>query len=430
MKRFPKLLAIIVVLSGIFFSYTARARVYLDITSADLRKLPVAIPPFIDPRHPDVITAKGSKMALLAGKALALHGFIKIIPTKSSSNDRSADWKAMGADFVMLGNYNTGGKTGMTLEIRFIDTSDGRMIIGKRYRAPWSKQGNMIRKFCDEVIYQLTGTMGISNTKIAYVSDQTGSKEVYLTDILGENSRQVTNHHSITVSPRFSPDGSELAYTSYHRGNPDLYLTKLSQSRITRAISWRHGLNIAPAWSANGKTMVVTLSRGGNSDLYLMTINGRIIRRLTKNNGINISPSWAPDDHRLAFVSDRGGNPQIYIMDMRSRTTTRLTYAGDENTTPNWSPNGKMIAYTGRVGSTHQIFVIAPDGGSPTQLTRYWGDYESPSWAPDSRQIIFSRSRNGKRQLCRMFIKGRAVIPIPNLKGNQAFPQWSPRLKY
>ncbi len=430
MKQFPKILATIILLSGFLYACPARARVYLDITSADLRKLPIAIPHFIDKHHPTAITEKGRKMAELASKALTLHGFIDIIPAKSYNNDRGTNWKNVGADFVILGNYYSDKNSGMVLEIRFINTSDGSMITGKRYKAPWSKQSNMIRKFCDEVIYQLSGTNGVSNTKIAYVSDQTGSKEVYLADILGENIRQVTNHHDITVSPRFSPDGKKLAYTSYHRGNPNLYITNLSQSKVTKAISWRRGLNIAPAWSPNGKTMVITLSKDGNPDLYLMAVNGRIIRRLTKNKGINVSPTWAPDGKHLAFVSDRSGTPQIYIMDMNTKITKRLTYQGTENTTPNWSPNGETIAYTAREGSTHQIFIISPSGGQPTQLTKYWGDHESPSWAPDSRQIIFSRFRNGKKQLCRIFIKGKGVIPMTNLKGNQEFPQWSPRLKY
>ncbi len=411
-------------------STPVRARVYLDITSADLRKVPIAVPHFINKQHPETITAKDSEMADLAGRALSLHGFISIIPPESYNHDRGTNWKTAGADFVVLGSYETDRTSNMILEMRLINSSDSRMIAGTRYKAPWSKSSSLIRKFCDEAIYKLTGVRGISNTKIAYVSDASGHKEVYVADILGENVRQVTNHHSITVSPRFSPDGKKLTYTSYHRGNPNLYITNLDQSKTTKAISWRPGLNVAPTWSPDGKTMIITLSKDGNPDLYLIKSNGRIIRRLTKNNGINISASWAPDGKHFTFVSDRSGTPQIYIMGLNTRITKRLTYEGIENTTPNWSPDGKMIAYTGRVDSTHQIFIIGTDGGEPTQLTRYWGDYESPSWSPDSRQLIFSRARNNKKQLCRIFIKGQGVIPLLNLKGHLAFPQWSPRIKY
>ncbi|VAW35878.1 Tol-Pal system beta propeller repeat protein TolB [hydrothermal vent metagenome] len=408
----------------------AAAMVYLDITSADLIQMPVAVPAFVNKNAPDKITAKGRRMADLAGRALALHGFISIVPAGSYAEGRGVDWQKAGADFVMLGSYNR-DKTGLVLEIRFIDLSNKRMIVGKRYHAPRSKGSLMIRKFCDEVIYKLSGRRGISNTEIAFVSDGSGYKEVYVADILSGKARQITRHHDITVSPRFTPDGRRLVYTSYHRGNPDLYITNLAQSRFTRALSWRKGLNLAPSWAPDGKTMLITLSKDGNPDIYLLTSRGRIIRRITKNDGINVSPSWSPDGRHFAFVSDRSGTPQIYTMDVKTGITTRITYQGAENTTPAWSPSGTEIAFTGRVDNTHQIYIINANGGQARQLTKYWGDYESPSWSPDSRQLVFSRQRGGRKELCRIFIKGHKVIPMfKNLKGNQTFPQWSPRLPY
>jgi len=405
------------------------ARVYLDITSADLRKLPVAVPSFFDKAKPGATTKEGKEMAGLAGRALAFHGFISIIPPESYNNDHAADWQAIGADFSVLGSYEL-NSNGIVLEMRFVDAHNNRMVLGKRYRTALDNYTNVIKKFCDEIILQLTGERGISNSQITYVSDATGSKEVYIADVLGDGARQITRHKSITASPRFSPDGNKLVYTSYHRGNPNLYLTDLSQSRKTKAISWRPGLNATPAWSPDGKTLITTLSKDDNPDLYLMTTDGKIIERLTKNEGINVSPSWAPDGKRFAFVSDRSGTPQIYIMDKNSKRVKRLTFEGNENTTPSWSPKGDLIAYTGFNSSSHHLYTISPDGGKPSKLTEYWGNYESPSWSPDGKQIVFSRTRNGKQQLCTIFLGGKGVTPLLSLEGNQLFPQWSPRLAY
>lgn len=404
----------------------AGARVYLDITSADLQKLPIAVPPFIEKGSGEV-QKEGQDMADLLGRALAFHGFISIISSESYNGNRDTNWEKVGADFVVLASYET-TESGIVLEIRFMDTHDNRMVLGKRYRAPWKNSHKLVLKFCDEVVLQLTGVRGISNSNIAFVSDVDGYKEVYVSDVLGENIRQITHHKSITVSPRFSPDGGRLAYTSYHRGNPNLYITDLSQSKTTKAISWRKGLNVAPAWSPNGRRLLTTLSRDGNPDLYMMAPNGNIIKRMTKSKGINVSPSWAPDGQRFAFVSDRSGRPQIYIRDMVTKQTKRLTYSGVENTTPSWSPKGDLIAYTGKEGGSHHIYVISPDGGGARQLTKYWGNYESPSWSPDANQIVFSRTRNDRQQLCTIFLKGKGIRPLFNVKGNQLFPQWSARL--
>lgn len=407
----------------------ASARIYLDITSADLRKLPIAVPYFIDKNDPAAITDKGKNLAELLGKALTFHGFVSIVPSSKYNNDRSSNWSSVGADFVVLANYETHAN-GVTMELRFNDAHNNKMLAGKRYKAPWPKINNLVLKFADEVVLKLSGEKGISNTKIAFVSDQSGQKEVYLADILGENIRQVTRHKNLTVSPRFSFDGERLAYTTYHRGNPNLYITDLSQSKKTKAISWRNGLNIAGGWSPNSKQLVTTLSKDGNPDLYLMAPNGNILKRLTTNEGINVSGSWSPDGSKIVFVSDRSGTPQIYIMNVSSQKVSRLTFNGKENTTPSWSPQGDLIAYTGRDNGNHHLFVIPAEGGSPTKITEFWGNYESPSWSPDGRQIVFSRNRNDKQQLCRIFLYGKDITPMFTIAGNQTYPQWSPRLNY
>ena len=428
-KHFILILSAIFSLN-LFTSEACLARVYLDITSADLKKLSIAIPAFIDSAAPGgAITDKGQKMADLVGKALTFHGFISVIPASSYQNSRDANWTALGADYVIFGSYgNEGGE--MVLEGKIMDTNKGAMLAGKRYRAPWLKNRGTLLKLSDEIIYQLTGEQGVSNTKIAFVSDKTGKKEIYLANVLGDTIRQVTRHRSLAISPRFSPDGGRLAYTSYHRGNPNLYITDLSQDKTTKAISWQKGLNMAPAWSPDGRALVTTLSKDGNADLYLMSTTGRILDRLTTNQGISCSASWAPDGRRFAFVSDRTGNPQVYILDVGTRQVQRLTYNGKENTTPSWSPKGDFIAYTGLTDNGYQLFIIRPEGGDPTQLTQYWGNYESPSWSPDGRQIVLSRGRGEQKELCRIFLKGQGLTPLFPMKGSQTYPQWSPRLPY
>ena len=409
------------------FAGPARAIVYLDITSANFRKVKVAVPYFVDKKQPAVINDGGKKMADLMGRALAFHGFMEIIDPSAYGGSQTWDWPSLGAEFTVLGQYEITAE-GLILEMRLNEIQSGHMILGRKYQVPVSKYQECIKKFCDEVILKLTGERGISQSQIAFVSTATGHKEIWLADVLGDNIRQVTDHEYLAVAPRFSPDNKWLAYTSYHRNNPNLYITALSTLRTTRAISRRKGLNMAPAWSPDGSVIAITLSKATNPDIYLIDINGNELRRLTNGEGINVSPSWSPDGKKLAFVSDRSGTPQIYVMDVATKAVHRITYVGNENTTPSWSPKGDWIAYTGRVsGNTHQILLIKPDGGTPVQLTQTAGDYESPSWSPDGRQLVFSRKRNNKQELCVIFKNGMGLRPLFNLRGAQSMPQWSPR---
>jgi TolB protein len=416
------LLTALILLLG--WTAESEARVYLDFTSPNFKKVPMAVPYFRDKSHPNLLSDTGRKQADLLSRGLEFHGFIDILPAASYGGLQERDWQAVGADFVILGTYEGDGKD-LRLEMRLLDVREGRMILGRRYKGPAAKEKEMLLTFCDEAIKHLTGTRGISQSHIAFTSDASGYQEAYVADILGDNIKQVTRHKSLVVSPKFSPDGKQLAYTSYHKGNPNLYVTNLAQDLLTRAISRRRGLNLGPSWSPNGKIMALTFSMDGNPDLFLMSTSGQIIRRLTYRAGINVSPSWSPDGRKLAFVSDRSGDPQIYVMDMKSSHTTRITFRGNDNSEPTWSPDGKWLAYTSLTDGSYHICVIKPDGSSPIQLTRYAGDHESPSWSPDGNQLVFSRHLDNKQSLYVIFKNGSGLRKLFDIKGNQKYPQWS-----
>jgi TolB protein len=415
-----------VFMAWLFQALPASARIDIDISAAEMRKVVVAVPNFVYLASPEQVEERGVLMAELLGRAMEVHGFLKVIPTKVYGGGQNNDWGRLGAELAVLGLYSNDGDE-LLLDLRVIDAANGRMLLGRRYRTSPKQTRPALLKFCDETILSLTGEMGISRTSIAFVGEKNGVKEIYLTDLLGDQLRQVTRHHRLAVSPRFTPNGRELSYTSYHRDNPNLYLTDLAQDKVTRPISQRAGLNMTPAWHPDGKTMVVALSPKGNTDLFLMDRNGKILEQLTREEGLNVSPTWSPDGTKLAFVSDRSGKPQIYVLEMKSRQVKRLTYQGNYNTTPAWSPKGDLIAYSGSQDKHYQIFLISPDGGSPTQLTKGAGDHESPSWSPDGRQIAFSLSLDGHTKIWAIFRNGTGQRALFDWEGEESMPQWSPR---
>ncbi len=403
----------------------------IDITDAAIKKINFAVPWFIDKGKGEVIHESGKKMANQLARGLEFHGFIRVLPPKSYGGIQKQNWTSLGVNYVVTGQYMVEGAK-LVMELRLVDASTGRMLLGKRFRDKIAMKEQMVLKFCDEVILKITGTTGVSSSEIAFVSNESGHKEIYLADALGDNIRQITFHQNLAVAPRLSPDASKIVYTSYHRGNPNLYLIDFNKSsKLTKAISRRPGINYAPAWDFDGKSLVLTLSKDGNPDLYRINLDGTILKQITRNSGINVSPCFSPNGSKLAFVSDRSGEPQIYIMDMRSGSSRRLTYDGMENTTPNWSPDGKWIAYTSKTNGTYHIYKILAEGYSkPIQLTLAWGSHESPSWSPDSRQIAFTRVRNGKSQICTMSHDGSWLRVLYSRDGNLSAPQWSRRLKF
>jgi len=335
------------------------------------------------------------------------------------------DWTSIGAELLVTGGVQVQDNL-VEIELRLYDTFKEKLLVGKRYKGNIADERRIIRRFCSEVIYTLTGDRGIFDTEISFVSTGSGNKEIYICEFDGYNPRQLTHTNSITLSPAWSSDGEWIAYTSYEKGKPDLYIKNLRENR--GYVVAKKGINTTPAWFPNKFELAATLSFSDDPEIYLLTGTGKIIKRLTYNKGIDVSPTWSPDGKSIAFVSKRSGTPQIYIQNVDSGQVKRLTFQGRYNTQPAWSPKGDKMAYSGMENGHNDIFVIGFDGQDPIQLTHNEGDNESPSWSPDGNLIVFASTREGPSRIYAMTSYGTDQRRLLSLKGRQTEPKWSPRM--
>ncbi|HEY5599328.1 MAG TPA: hypothetical protein VIK48_01445, partial [Candidatus Manganitrophaceae bacterium] len=233
------------------------------------------------------------------------------------------------------------------LESYAYETGKGEQVVGVKIVGDAKSIRAMAHRFSDKLVSYFTGETGIAQTKIAYVSDLTGKKEVYLMDYDGANVMRVTGDQSIVISPRWSFDAGQIGYTSYREGNPDIYFLDLGTGKRRKAVSFP-GLNFSASWSPAGDRVAFTTTKDGDAEIYVMRPDGSDLKRLTFNAADDLSPVWSPTGKQIAFTSDRGGSPQIYIMDADGSNVHRLTFSGDYNTSPAWSPKGDWIAYACR----------------------------------------------------------------------------------
>ena len=406
---------------------------YIDISKPFLRKIPLAIPLFKN----ETATAQEAKLsessADLLAASLEFTGLFKILDRQAFLFNSQSDgilapqinysnWTVIGAELLITGLYEEkNGKIAM--ELRLFDTFKGQRILGKKYSRKATDHRRIIHRFCSEVIQYLTGSKGVFASKIAFISNGSGNKEVYSCEFDGYNPQQLTRNHSITLNPAWSSSGKYLAYTSYKQGKPDLFIKNLSEMQEVSVA--KKGLNITPAWVPGKFELAATLSFSGDQEIYLLTGSGKIIKRLTNMRGSDISPAWSPASKKLAFVSNRSGTPQIYIKNMDSGKVRRLTYEGNYNTQPSWSPRGDKIAYASFGDNHHNIFVIDVEGRQPIQLTYESGDNEAPSWSPDGSLIVFSSTREGPSRLYVMTASGTDQRRLLVLNGEQTNPKWS-----
>jgi len=408
---------------------------YIDISQPFLRKIPIAVPLFkkVSSGHE---TDQLSKSASdLLAETLEFTGYFKFIDREAFlvnpqtdaafASVNFHDWTSIGAELLVTGGVQVQDNL-VEIELRLYDTFKEKLLVGKRYKGNLADERRIIRRFCSEVIYTLTGDRGIFDTEISFVSTGSGNKEIYTCEFDGYNPRQLTHTNSITLSPAWSSDGEWIAYTSYEKGKPDLYIKNLRENR--GYVVAKKGINTTPAWFPNKFELAATLSFSDDPEIYLLTGTGKIIKRLTYNKGIDVSPTWSPDGKSIAFVSKRSGTPQIYIQNVDSGQVKRLTFQGRYNTQPAWSPKGDKMAYSGMENGHNDIFVIGFDGQDPIQLTHNEGDNESPSWSPDGNLIVFASTREGPSRIYAMTSYGTDQRRLLSLKGRQTEPKWSPRM--
>src|ERR1700757_101961 len=139
-------------------------------------------------------------------------------------------------------------------------------VLGKQYGDVATKDAVRViaHKFADEIIFRLGGGIpGIAESKIYFVSDRSGHKEIWVMDYDGSNQKQVTHLGSTSLSPRISPDGSRLAFSSLTKGGWDILMFSID---LNRTVSFPRfgGTNLSPAWSPDGAKLALSSSRGGN----------------------------------------------------------------------------------------------------------------------------------------------------------------------
>jgi TolB protein len=409
---------------------------YVDINNPFLRKIPLAVPYFKPISDTPQAAAIAREAADLTAETLAFTGYFKILdrgaflidPTKPNiiaPDIKFKNWTTVGADLLITGGVLVQDDL-LQLELRLYDTFKESLLVGKRYKGALEDQRRIVRRFCGEIMQLLTGNRGVFDSKVVFVSANGGAKEIYVCDFDGHRPEPLTNHKNISLSPAMSFDGQWVAYTSYVRGKPDLFIKHLRDKQ--GSVVSKQGTSISPAWLPAENKLSASLSFSGDPEIYLLTVKGKVIKRLTNSRGIDVSPSWSPDGRKFAFVSKRSGSPQIYIMDRANDRAERLTFEGRNNTQPSWSPRGDQIAYCGMVKGRNNIYVIGVDGQGPAQLTRDTGDNESPSWSPDGSLIVFSSTREGPSRLYVMTSFGTDQRRLLSLPGTQSEPSWSANL--
>lgn len=352
---------------------------------------------------------------------LAYSEIFIIVPLRPGEERGLAAARTAGAQaFLQLGVTQEGDN--YTVEARLYDVASGALHMGRRYRGNAGALPTLAHTIANDLVLFFNGKPGIFLTRVAFVSDRTGNKEVWMMDYDGSNQRRITQEGTLTLTPDWSADAERLVYTSYRRKMPELYIIHRQGGGRVR-VDTGLNLNSSPAFAPEGSRIAFVGAVDGNTDIYVINDDGSNLRRLTTGASIESTPAWSPTGRQIAFTSSRAGNPQIYVMDAEGTNVRRVSFDGNWNDDAVWSPDGEWLAYTSAISGRYQIRLLNLTTGE-TKVLAGRGSNEQPSWSPDGKALMFMSNRTGSWQIYRIGLDETDPIQL-TFEGNNMSPAWS-----
>jgi len=410
----------------IFLSVTIEAKLKIEISqgSKDLAK--IAIVPFKDGKKTNIALSD------LIEKNLTLFGEFKATPINemlsfpsSEDNFFYRDWNILKVDYAVIGKLEEKNNSEAYIEYFVFNVPLKKLILKGDITGDINELSQISKVISNRTYKAITGLEGIFNTKLAYILNP--QKEIYkicVSDIDGSNEQILFESSAPLMSPSWSSDNKKLAYVSFEKGYPEIYMQDLFSGK-RESIKTLGLSNSAPVWSPDNKKLAFVMSMSGNPDIYIYNLRNKKISRHTTHYGIDTEPSWAPNSKKLLFTSNRSGSPQIYELTISSNRIKRITLDGDYNARASYFPNGKDIVL---VHGNNGIFHI----GTKKIRSRFINTIskttldESPTISPNGNIIIYATKNNSQGYLAGLTLDGKSKFTLPTKFGSVREPAWSP----
>jgi hypothetical protein len=222
------------------------------------------------------------------------------------------------------------------------------------------------------------------------IANRDHKRELVLLDETGR-AEPLPGFDREAVSPnlRFSPDGRQLAFTE--EGARDL-VGLFDVERQTYRVLVEGGIATSPRWSPDGSQLAMGWSEGGPFDIFVQPVSGGDGERLTESPGYDLALSWSPDGRFLAFVREELPAHDIFLYRYEDRQVVPFLVTKAKESWPELSPDGRWLAYGSDETGKDEIYVTSfPDGKQTLAVSRDGG--QDPAWSRDGRRLFYVQSQ-------------------------------------
>lgn len=262
--------------------------------------------------------------------------------------------------------------------------------------------------------------------RVAYTESQAdfaqnaNVQQIWIADVATGKRTQLTRGEKASQSPRWSPDGTRLAFTSGRAGDkPQIFLIAPDGGEAVQLTKAESGVN-GFVWAPDGASIAYTSAdpapkarkeRLGDYEvvrreyqfvqLYTVEVGAtidtpRVGRQRTKGSAFSVNQfSWSPDGMRLAFSAQKnpdliqGTTADIYVLDLATDAAKAVVTLAGGDYNPVWSPDGKQLAFVTIMGRqptfavNQRIGVVNADGGTPRVVADKFDEHTNLlDWTP------------------------------------------------
>ena len=438
----PFVLLFLLLAIGFSSVYSAKAPAIIEITRGQVQPDPVAIVDFLNATDKDA-SAAGVNVSDVITNDLYNCGLFAPIPKTDfvqPATDVQAkgvnfeQWQKTKARFIVTGKVVFDSGSAMTIEFRLYDVLDKKQILAKSVSGDRKKWRRLAHAAADLMYSRITNEAGFFNTQIVYsepvVKGRKSTKRLMRMDYDGHGVTPITDSKSLSMTPRYSPSGQDIAYLRIKNSSAEVFLINL-KNNYQQKLGTFEGMSFAPRFSPDVSSIVMSLTKGGSSAIYAMNLKSKKMTRLTDHVSIDTSPCYSPDGTQIVFTSDRSGREKIYIMDTMGKDVRRISFGEGKYSQPVWSPRGDLIAFTKQIFGENKLYigVMTPDGTGERMIADGWL-VEAPCWSANGRYLLFAKqnSARDKSSLYMVDMTGYNLRPI-NTPKEAEDGAWSPLLQ-
>ena len=264
-----------------------------------------------------------------------------------------------------------------------------------------------------------------SGESIAYISNRSGSPQLFLLSLATGDSSQLTRHSGPVHDPQWSPDGRSLLFLSDPgwQERYELWEYDLETKTTERLLQDGAVIQRNMRWSPDGSRLVLETNASGNFDLAYWSRSDPVLRELVSGPYNEGQSQWSPDGRALLFVAQNA----LWLM-TGEEPPKRLIRPGLGSAidSPRWSPDGKHILFATDIQGNWDIGIYSFEDEQWTLLVSESHEETAPSWSSNGRQIAFISTQGFGKRLGVLDLANGRINYVTDSKAVCSSPQWNP----